>query len=44
MNRDAICRQLTSQIKKLIDNENNASELLPDIRLLYGTQPGTRTR
>ena len=43
MNRDAICRQLTSQIKRLIDNGNDSAELLPDIRLLYGTQPGTRT-
>ena len=43
MNREAICRQLTSQIKRLIDNGNDSAELLPDIRLLYGTQPGTRT-
>lgn len=43
MNRDAICRQLTSQIKTLIDNGNDSAELLQDIRLLYGTQPGTRT-
>ena len=43
MNREAICQQLTAQIKRLIDNENRASDLLQDIRLLYGTQPGTRT-
>ena len=43
MNREAICLQLTSQIKRLIDKQNNPGELLPDIRLLYGTQPGTRT-
>ena len=43
MNREAICQQLTAQIKRLIDNENRASDLLPDIRLLYGMQPGTRT-
>jgi hypothetical protein len=43
MNREEICLQLTSQIKHLIDKENNSGELLPDIRLLYGTQPGTRT-
>jgi transposase len=43
MNREAICHQLTAQIKRLIDNENRVSDLLPDIRLLYGTQPGTRT-
>lgn len=43
MNREAICHQLTAQIKRLIDNENSVSDQLPDIRLLYGTQPGTRT-
>ncbi|VFS31842.1 AraC family transcriptional regulator [Enterobacter cancerogenus] len=43
MNRDDICLQLTSQIKQLIDKQNDLSALLPDIRLLYGTQPGTRT-
>jgi hypothetical protein len=43
MNREAICHQLTAQIKRLIDKENGVSDLLPDIRLLYGTQPGTRT-
>lgn len=43
MNREAICLQLTAQIKRLIDNENSVSDQLPDIRLLYGTQPGTRT-
>jgi hypothetical protein len=42
MNREEICQQLTAQIKRLIDKEN-VSDLLPDIRLLYGTQPGTRT-
>ncbi|PWG74940.1 AraC family transcriptional regulator, partial [Enterococcus hirae] len=30
-------------MKRLIDNEKGVSNLLPDIRLLYGTQPGTRT-
>jgi hypothetical protein len=43
MNREEICLQLTSQINHLIKKENNTGELLPDIRLLYGTQPGTRT-
>ena len=43
MNREAICHQLTAQIKRLLDNENSVSDQLPDIRLLYGTQPGTRT-
>ncbi|VDR24628.1 Uncharacterised protein [Raoultella terrigena] len=31
------------KVNKLKDNEESLSELLPDIRLLYGTQPGTRT-
>lgn len=43
MNREEICLQLTQKINRLKDKENNLSELLPDIRLLYGTQPGTRT-
>ncbi len=43
MNREAICLQLTAQIKRLIDKENGVGDMLPDIRLLYGTQPGTRT-
>ena len=43
MNRDEICLQLTGQINRLKDKENTLTELLPDIRLLYGTQPGTRT-
>ncbi|MDU1083041.1 MAG: AraC family transcriptional regulator, partial [Leclercia adecarboxylata] len=43
MNRDETCLQLTAQINRLKDNENNLGELLPDVRLLYGTQPGTRT-
>jgi AraC-like DNA-binding protein len=43
MNREAICLQLTEQIKQLKNNENRLSALLPDVRLLYGTQPGTRT-
>lgn len=43
MNRDETCLQLTAQINRLKDNANNLGELLPDVRLLYGTQPGTRT-
>ncbi|WP_312277555.1 AraC family transcriptional regulator [Kosakonia cowanii] len=43
MNREAICLHLTDKVKKLKNNENRLSALLPDIRLLYGTQPGTRT-
>ncbi len=43
MKREEICLQLTEKIKSLKVNENRLSELLPDIRLLYGTQPGTRT-
>jgi hypothetical protein len=44
MNREAICLQLTSQIKRLIDKEKMPDNLLPDIRLLYGTQPGRARR
>ncbi len=43
MNREEICLQLTQQIKRLKSNENALASLLPDIRLLHGTQPGTRT-
>ena len=43
MNRQETCQLLTAQINRLKDNENNLNNLLPDIRLLYGTQPGTRT-
>lgn len=43
MNRDKICLLLTDKIKQLKKNENKLSELLPDVRLLYGTEPGLRT-
>ena len=43
MNRAEICQLLTEKVNALKDNEENLSLLLPDIRLLYGTQPGTRT-
>jgi transcriptional regulator, AraC family len=43
MNRQAICQLLTDKIKELKNNENQLNDLLPDVRLMYGTQPGTRT-
>jgi AraC-like DNA-binding protein len=43
MKREAVCQQLTEKIKKLKDNENYLDTLLPDVRLLYGTQPYART-
>jgi len=43
MNRQTICQLLTDKINILKNNEKNLSELLPDVRLMYGTQPGVRT-
>lgn len=43
MNRDEICLLLTEKIKQLKNNENKLSELLPDVRLLHGTEPAART-
>lgn len=43
MNREEICLLLTDKIKHLKDIEKNQGEWLPDIRLLYGTEPGPRT-
>lgn len=43
MNREAICLLLTDKIKQLINNQNNLNDSLPDVRLLYGTEPGLRT-
>ncbi|MEW5560956.1 AraC family transcriptional regulator [Enterobacter asburiae] len=43
MNREETCQLLTEKIKQLKNNEEVLNRLLPDIRLLYGTQPGTRT-
>ncbi|OHY40576.1 AraC family transcriptional regulator [Citrobacter koseri] len=43
MNREAICLLLTDKIKYLINNQNNLNDCLPDVRLLYGTEPGSRT-
>ena len=40
MNRDEICQILTQKVKALKNNENYLSTLLPDIRLLYGTEIG----
>lgn len=43
MNREEICLLLTDKVKQLKSNEHKLSALLPDIRLLYGTEPGLRT-
>lgn len=43
MNRQETCQQLTEKINRLKNNEKSLSTLLPDVRLLYGTQPGART-
>lgn len=43
MNRAEICQLLTNKVNQLKDKEEMLNALLPDIRLLYGTQPGTRT-
>lgn len=43
MNREETCLLLTDKIKQLKSNEKKLSELLPDVRLLYGTEPGLRT-
>ena len=43
MNRDEICLLLTDKIKQLKNNENRLNELLPDVRLLHGTEPAART-
>lgn len=43
MNREETCLLLTDKIKQLKNNEKKLSEWLPDIRLLYGTEPGLRT-
>lgn len=43
MNRAEICQLLTYKVNQLKDKEEMLNGLLPDIRLLYGTQPGTRT-
>lgn len=43
MNREAICALLTEKIKQLKNNEQNLRILLPDIQLIYGSQPSGRT-
>lgn len=43
MNREEICALLTEKTKQLKNNEQNLRALLPDIQLLYGTQPYGRT-
>lgn len=43
MNREEICALLTDKIKLLKSNEQSLSALLPDIQLIYGTQPAART-
>ncbi|CCK03873.1 Hypothetical transcriptional regulator YqhC [Cronobacter sakazakii 701] len=37
MNRDAICRNITEEIKRLKEKEKTLTFLPPEIRLLYGT-------
>ncbi|MEZ2583457.1 AraC family transcriptional regulator N-terminal domain-containing protein [Kluyvera intermedia] len=43
MNREEICALLTEKTKQLKNKEKNLRALLPDIQLLYGTQPYART-
>ncbi|MFD2020627.1 AraC family transcriptional regulator N-terminal domain-containing protein [Pseudocitrobacter faecalis] len=43
MNREEICALLTDKIKLLKSNEQSLSALVPDIQLIYGTQPAART-
>lgn len=43
MNREDICALLTEKIKQLKNKEQSINTLLPDIQLLYGTQPYGRT-
>lgn len=43
MQHAEICRTLTEKINLLKDKHEMLSSLLPDVRLLYGTQPGPRT-
>lgn len=43
MNREAICALLTEKIKQLKNKEQNLRTLLPDIQLIYGSQPSGRT-
>ncbi|WP_312981642.1 AraC family transcriptional regulator [Atlantibacter sp.] len=43
MNRQQICQHLAKKVNILKNNEDEISALLPEIRLLYGTQPHPRT-
>lgn len=43
MNRQDICQHLANKVNLLKNNEDEIHALLPDIRLLYGTQPHPRT-
>ena len=43
MKREEICRLLADKVNKLKNKENSLSELLPDVRLLYGETPFART-
>ena len=42
MSREAICQLLSEKINTLINKEDKLSRLLPDITLLYDTQPWPR--
>lgn len=43
MKREEICRLLADKVNKMKNKENSLSELLPDVRLLYGETPFART-
>ncbi len=42
MQHAEICQTLTEKVNQLKDKHEMLSSLLPDVRLLYGTQPGPR--
>ena len=43
MNREEICALLTEKTKQLKSKEQSLRAVLPDIQLIYGTQPSGRT-
>ena len=43
MNREEICALLTEKTKQLKNKEQKIRAVLPDIQLIYGTQPNGRT-
>lgn len=43
MNREEICALLTEKTKQLKNKEQSLRAVLPDIQLIYGTQPSGRT-